>query len=145
MDDFKQFRIAVRGLIYNQNNEVLLLRRSRPARGETGYWELPGGGLDHGESPQQALLREIQEETRLEVEVGMPLLVWDYVRSDQLQIIGMTFFCRWTSGNIGLSHEHDTYTWVTLEQISKYKVFPELQSEISKLIAQEVNHDLGHH
>lgn len=136
MDGTKCFRIAVRGLIYNQNDEVLLLRRSRATRGEDGYWELPGGGLEHGESPQKALEREVAEETHLTVGIGIPVLVWDYLRSDHMQIIGMTFSCHWTSGSVELSHEHDDYSWVKLHDIKNYKIFPELKDEIESLLTR---------
>ena len=54
---------AVGGLIVNDNNELLLVRRARdPGKGQ---WGLPGGFVDRGESVEQSLAREIQEETSL--------------------------------------------------------------------------------
>jgi mutator protein MutT len=56
---------AVGGLIINEKNEVLLVRRARnPGKGK---WGLPGGFVDRGESVEQALVREIVEETKLVV------------------------------------------------------------------------------
>lgn len=136
MDTQKHFRIAVRGLVYNDAGQILLLRRSRPARGEMGYWELPGGGLDHGESPQQALSREVMEETRLQVVIGKPLVVWDYNRGENVQIIGMTFACHRPQGEVVLSNEHDAYQWVSVDSIYGLKVFPELLAELDQLKAQ---------
>jgi 8-oxo-dGTP diphosphatase len=55
---------------------VLLTRIS--ARGfHSGSWTLPGGGVDHGESPQDALVREVREECGLECTVGRVLAVDD--------------------------------------------------------------------
>jgi 8-oxo-dGTP diphosphatase len=56
-------RIAAKALI-RRGEEVLLARLSARAV-ETGRWTLPGGGVDHGESPETALLREVEEECGL--------------------------------------------------------------------------------
>ncbi len=56
---------AVGGLLVNQEGLLLLVRRARdPGKGK---WELPGGFVDRGESIEQALVREIAEETQLEL------------------------------------------------------------------------------
>lgn len=59
----KRQRLAVKALI-RRGDEVLLARLSARAV-ETGRWTLPGGGVDHGESPETALLREVEEECGL--------------------------------------------------------------------------------
>ena len=48
----------------------ILLSRLAPKVSRTEMWTLPGGGVDHGEDPRAALLREIQEETGLDATVG---------------------------------------------------------------------------
>jgi ADP-ribose pyrophosphatase YjhB (NUDIX family) len=59
----KRQRLAAKALI-RRGDEVLLARLSALAV-ETGRWTLPGGGVDHGESPETALLREVEEECGL--------------------------------------------------------------------------------
>ncbi len=130
MKNGQRFRIAVRGLI-EKSGKYLLLERAKPARGEMGYWELPGGGLDFGESPEAALRREIDEETGLTVEICEPLRIWHHLRGDSVQIIGMTSRCKWLSGDVRLSDEHLDYAWLTLDQIRQKKIFPELLEELS--------------
>ena len=61
-------RLAVKALV-RRDGQVLLARLSRFAV-ETGHWTLPGGGVDHGERPATALVREMAEETGLVAEVG---------------------------------------------------------------------------
>jgi ADP-ribose pyrophosphatase YjhB (NUDIX family) len=86
MDDIPcTYRISLKAAIKNDSGRILLLRE------KDGTWELPGGGLEHGESIQEALSREIGEETGLTVEwtsdqpetfwtirkeVGSPTLKW---------------------------------------------------------------------
>lgn len=136
METCQQFRIAVRGFVTDPEGNILMLKRSKPARGEMGFWELPGGGLDHGEAPQEALVREILEETGICATVKEPLLVWHYLRSPDLQIIGMTFHCQYVSGHVCLSHEHDDFLWLKPQDISSLKVFPELLEELQNLLLE---------
>lgn len=55
------YRTSAKALIFDDEKRFLLMLEKK------GVWELPGGGLDFGESPQQCLAREIQEEMGLEV------------------------------------------------------------------------------
>ncbi len=56
------YRVSVKGLVLDETETRFLLSQE-----ESGTWELPGGGLDWGEDPQDALKREIKEETGIEV------------------------------------------------------------------------------
>jgi 8-oxo-dGTP diphosphatase len=78
LDDYQPFRLQRVGVyaLIRRADEVLLTRIS--ARGfHTGSWTLPGGGLDHGESPRDALVREVREECAVECRVGDLLDVHD--------------------------------------------------------------------
>ncbi|PSL07958.1 NUDIX hydrolase [Cecembia rubra] len=55
------YRVSVKALILDDQKRFLLLKE------ENGFWELPGGGLDFGESPQQGITRELMEEMGLKV------------------------------------------------------------------------------
>jgi len=71
----KRQRLAVKALI-RRGDRVLLARLSAHAV-ETGRWTLPGGGVDHGESPETALVREVSEEAGLHATVRALLGVHD--------------------------------------------------------------------
>jgi len=59
------YRVTVKAFITDENNNVLVVKEKQ------NFWSLPGGGLDHGESPQDGIKREIKEEIGLEnVTVG---------------------------------------------------------------------------
>lgn len=55
------YRVSVKALVLNDEGKFLLSQESN------GKWELPGGGLDHGESAQEGLKREIKEESGLDI------------------------------------------------------------------------------
>ena len=57
-----RFHITVKGIVVFKQ-KVLLMKRVRPSSDGLGYWELPGGGLEYGETPNEALKRELKEET----------------------------------------------------------------------------------
>jgi 8-oxo-dGTP diphosphatase len=71
----KRQRLAVKALI-RRGDRILLARLSAQAV-ETGRWTLPGGGVDHGESPESALVREVAEEAGLTATVRTLLGVHD--------------------------------------------------------------------
>ena len=62
-------RLAAYALVFDDAGRVLLSREP-DARGRLGRWLLPGGGVEHGEHPEQAVIREVREETGLPVQVG---------------------------------------------------------------------------
>lgn len=62
-------RLAAYAVITDEAGRVLLTRHP-DERGHRGRWVLPGGGVEHGEHPEQALIREIKEETGLAATVG---------------------------------------------------------------------------
>ncbi len=68
-------RLAAKALV-RRGDQVLLARLSAAAV-DAGRWTLPGGGVDHGEPPAEALAREMLEETGLEAQVGTLLGVHD--------------------------------------------------------------------
>lgn len=106
---------AVGGLITNASNELLLVRRARdPGKGK---WGLPGGFVDRGETIEQALAREVLEETGLRV--ARPAYLTSFPNSYDYAgvvspVIDLFYLCRVGSGvQIELAlDELDHYVWV---------------------------------
>ena len=99
--------------------EILLLRRS-PSEIASGWWELPGGGLDENDSSfLAATKREVREETGLQIN-GRIDFVWEKesLFDDLHKIIQFYATACETDVKIVLSNEHDAYRWVSLERIS---------------------------
>jgi len=77
--------------------------------------ELPGGGMEFGESAEQTIVREVREETGLNVDVIELLDTWDFIKED-LHITGVIYLCN-VEGvcEVTLSDEHDSYQWLELD------------------------------
>ena len=78
-------------------------------------WQLPGGRVAFGESPIEALRREVAEETGLAVEVVAPVATWHYVKG-RCQLVGIDFLCDPTSARAerpGYSTGEDSQTPVS--------------------------------
>ena len=95
------FKVSIKGVLVAPDGRVVLLQNER------NEWELPGGQIELGETPAQCLAREIQEELRLEVEVGRPLDTYLFEVTPGRHVFIVTYECA-LIGPFGptVSHEH---------------------------------------
>ena len=138
----RRFFVAVKALLFDQD-KLLLVKRSDKARGEHHYWELPGGRMEFGESPEEALLRELAEETGLSAKILCPLQTWNFFREETTQIVGVTFLCKAATNVVRLSDEHEAFAWVHLDEISQYNIVPTVLEDLKKLDREEIGEKLN--
>lgn len=117
-----KFANAVKAFIV-KDNKVLLIKRRADDVHRPGEWDTPGGRLEWGENPFLGLKREINEETKLKVEIIMPTGVHYFTREDGQKIHLTIFWCHLLTQKITLSHEHVEYRWVDLNSPKSY--FPD--------------------
>lgn len=97
------FNIRITGILI-ENNEILLVKQKLS---DKRNWSLPGGRLERGETLSQGLIREMKEETGLDVEIVRMLYVCD-VASSSNTILHITFLIKRVGGEIELpSNEFD--------------------------------------
>ncbi|HLC88771.1 MAG TPA: NUDIX domain-containing protein [Candidatus Nanoarchaeia archaeon] len=113
------------------DGKVLLLRESaKYADGaNAGKFDVVGGRVKPGQRFDQSLIREIREETGLEVKVGRPFFVNEWrptVRGEQWQIIGTFFECFADSDKVVLSEDHEEYAWIDPKEYQKYPLIDNL-------------------
>jgi 8-oxo-dGTP diphosphatase len=114
-----------------KDNSVLLLKRSKSENPFPEYWELPGGKIEFGESPEDALKREVMEEAGIEIEVEHPYSDFSYIYNNK-HYIDIQYVCHAISSNIQLSHEHDEYFWAKEDDLNNFKITEEMRGVILK-------------
>ena len=88
--------------------------------------------MDREESPQEALVREISEETGLSISISSPFNVFAFKKDTGEFKIGITFLCEYLSGEIMLSDEHSEYRWIEPKEFSEMESVPSLHEEIAR-------------
>ncbi len=114
-------QLAVSAVIFRER-KVLLLRRAKSPG--TGFYSLPGGRVEFGESLHTALHREVDEETGLRIEI-LGLAGWREVlpgTGGGGHYLIMSFSARWTGREPQLNYEHDDFKWLAPDAIGDLKV-----------------------
>ena len=110
-------QLAVSAAIFRDNKIFLVQRARSPAK---GFYSLPGGRVEFGESLHAALHREVDEETALKIEI-IGLAGWREVlprTSGGGHYLIMSFAARWTSGEPVLNEELDDFRWLAPDALS---------------------------
>lgn len=103
------FTIGAFAVILNEDGSVLLCHRR-----DMDAWNLPGGGLEIGELPNECVVREVREETGLEVVIDH--LIGIYGKSDRNELV-FTFLCRIVGGQLRVTSESDENRYFQPEQM----------------------------
>lgn len=126
-----RFHITVKGIcVYN--GKTLIMKRVRPSTDGLGYWELPGGGLEFGETPHEALKRELREETGLKIKIIKPIYTFTAIREDY-QTVGIGFLAIPEDDHVHISEEHTDYKWVNEEEL-KATLDPHIFNDIKEAL-----------
>ena len=106
----------------NENGETIIFATQRGYGDFKGGWEFPGGKIESGETPQEALKREIIEELDTEVSVGelMDTVEYNY---PQFHLSMDCFWCQIVRGNLVLK-EHEAARWLTKDELNNVEWLP---------------------
>ncbi len=105
-------KIAAHAVIADRRGRLLLLHRPETSEYNPERWEFPGGKIDAGEGIYDALVREVKEETGLDVQPGRLLGAGDQERREG-RVVHLVLSAAAPGREIELSEEHDAYRWVT--------------------------------
>ena len=117
--------------VTNEKGEPMIFATQRGYGDFKGGWEFPGGKIEAGETPQEALVREIREELETEIAVGelIDTVEYDY------PTFHLSMDCFWAeivSGNLVLK-EHEAAKWLTKDELDTVEWLPADVALIEKL------------
>lgn len=120
--------VGVGAVIWNDRGEIVLIRRGQEPR--LGEWSIPGGRLEWGESVREAIVREVREETGLEVEIAGLIDVVDSVTRDASgkvvrHYVLIDFLVRYVSGTLRAGSDAADAHWVAYAALDGYALWTE--------------------
>jgi 8-oxo-dGTP diphosphatase len=101
--------IGVFAIIFDEHERVLLAHRH-----DLDRWNLPGGRVEGGETPWDALKREVQEEVGITISINELTGLYAYPSADDLIL---QFLCSWMGGSLSLSDEADAIQFYALDAL----------------------------
>lgn len=123
--------VTQKAVVRRPDGDVLLVRSTDRT------WEIPGGRIEVGERTDEALRRELREETGLEAAVGPPVStharLWR--RSNGDPVFAVVYRCDTPGGEVTLNEEHDDYEWLPPTDATEEVDESELAEAIERAVA----------
>jgi len=117
-------------IITDDKNRVLVLKRIPKSKLSPSLWNLPGGKVNRGENLNQAVIREVKEETNLELKsLGKPFYIYYYPKTTVYAIK-----TRVIKGKIFLNKEHSKFRWVSNDDWENLKYTPSGLATLKKFL-----------
>lgn len=120
---------VVAALIWDQNKFMICQRPAHKARGL--LWEFVGGKVEPGETKEQALIRECQEELAVTLSVGDVFM--DVIHEYPDLTVHLTLFNAIISEGFPQMLEHNDIRWITVDEIDQYAFCPADESILNRL------------
>lgn len=140
----QKFHVGIKALITNGNNEILILK-ANPAElkgGEPPHWDLPGGRIKEGDSVEETLATEIEEELGInghDVEIVRPFdgsisNLKIPVGEEKFGLVLFVYLCKLrTKNKFNLSFEHTEFKWASIDEAKKLLSVKFSKSFVDKL------------
>ena len=131
---------VVAALIWEDNRFLACQRPAHKARGL--LWEFVGGKVEPGETREQALIRECQEELNVTVAVQDVFMEVDHIYPDLT--VHLTLFNASIAEGIPQKIEHNDLRWITVEEIDQYPFCPADEEILKKLKSNSIPQEIIH-
>jgi 8-oxo-dGTP diphosphatase len=139
-DEEGRFLVALGAVIeHPETGRILLLKRAEDVDWLPGVWEDIGGRMKQFEKPEDALRREVREESGLEIEIVKPINVFHLFHGEMTarnELIIITYWCRAASDVVVLSHEHSEYRWMLPEEALQLAEHPGVKADIEAFMTE---------
>jgi 8-oxo-dGTP pyrophosphatase MutT (NUDIX family) len=135
-----EIRAGCSAIIFDDAHERILLTR----RTDNGRWCLPGGGIDPGETLEETCIREVREETGLDVRVSRligvyssPHFIIEYVDGNRRQLIALSFEAEVIGGALTLTDETTEFGYFTPAEIETIDLMEHHRDRIDDALARQ--------
>ena len=137
----KQYPEPIAGaLIFNQEGKLFLMKSHK----WKGKYMMPGGHIELGEKVEDALKREIKEETTLDINDIEFICLQEFIFGEEFwknkHFIFLDFACKTDSTNVTLNDEAQEYTWISLDEVFELPIEPYTKIAIEKYMEKDLNH-----
>lgn len=122
---------AAKALLFNENNQILVLRRSVTHPRYAKHLDFPGGLVEQNEEPLSGVVREIFEETGLTVDSKHVQLVHEKRIANHAHYMVFASTLQETEPTIAISWEHDQFEWVSPQELLGRNVPPDVDDYYS--------------
>lgn len=137
MSEIANILLVNRAIITNQER-VLLVRRADNDPHNGGLWEFPGGKVDAGEENKAGLIREVFEETGLNIEISSSMA---HVESELIKkgrykgklYVALFYAAQRLGGELNLSSEHSFAQWETPESVTDFELTSESRRAVESM------------
>ena len=115
------FYVAAHALVMNSEKKILALRRAEDNDYMPLKWDIPGGTVEVGETVEEALVRELKEETCIEIKPLYPIYVHSNLSQlPKRQTVQIVYICEYQKGEVMLNpREHTEYQWMHYDDLNK--------------------------
>ena len=128
---------TVGALIFNPDGKLFLMKSHK----WKGQYVMPGGHIELGESMEQALKREIMEETGLDIYdiefIGFQEFIFDDTFWERKHFIFFDYACKTDSTDVTLNSEAQEYVWIAVEDVLKLQLDPFTKKAINKYLKKK--------
>ena len=116
--------LGVGALIFNRDKILLVERGKEPLK---GYWSLPGGALETGETLEEGIVREVREETGLEVKPVKVLEIFERIIRDtqgapEYHYVLIDYICRVSGGSLRAADDASRAAWIPRRLLSTCQI-----------------------
>jgi len=137
MNDKKIVQKIILGGIVIKNDKALIIQRSADEEAYPNLWEIPSGKRESFEKSEDAVAREVKEETGLDVEVVMPINVFEFKveKPDEIRDATQINFLVKQIGEseVKISSEHQNFAWISKDEVnSHFSISDEVKKAILK-------------
>jgi len=127
---------AVNNIIINQDNRLLIVKRAvRREKAYPGLWDLPGGGVEEGETLQEAATREAMEEIGIKIRQPQDYFYVYHYEDKDLYVYGI--ISKTNNTNVTLSEAHTEFKWISKDEYKDFEYTPSVGATIKEFFERK--------